>query len=197
MIRRVDDCVHPSGAHRPMWWCRCSCGNERAFLASNLLRGTSLSCGCLQKELLSKRKLTHGGYANKEKLYSVWLGMRKRCCCETESHFKYYGACGIKVCAEWVNDYSVFRTWSLENGYREGLSIDRIDVNGDYSPQNCRWATATVQQNNRRTCINLTYNGETHTLKEWSRIRNIKYPTLYQRYHLRWSVERMLRYNQN
>ena len=141
--------------------------------------------------------MTHGGYAKKEKLYSVWLGMRKRCYCKTDQHYEYYGARGVEICQEWANDYSAFRDWAMSNGYREGLSIDRIDADGDYSPQNCRWATNIVQQNNRRMCINLTYNGETHTLKEWSKIRNINYQTLYQRYRLGWDIERMLEYKQN
>ena len=129
---------------------------------------------------MSQIKTTHGGWAGKDPLYGVWRGIRKRCLCETDPHFKYYGQRGIKICSAW-NDFEEFRVWAIASGYHKGLSIDRIDVNGDYCPQNCRWATPLQQQNNRRSCLRYTHNGETHTLKEWSRILDQNYSMLYSR----------------
>lgn len=196
VIERAEDYIQPNGKHKPRWRCRCECGNEKIALASNLKRGITSSCGCFQKEGVSKRNYKHGGYANNEKLFSVWCGMLKRCYGVTDPHYKDYGERGITVCDEWKDDYSKFREWGLQNGYVENnnLSIDRIDVNGNYCPENCRWATPLTQQNNRRCCINITIGEETHTLKEWARIRNISYSTLYQRYKLKWEPERMLNF---
>lgn len=191
VIKRV---ANVPGTHS-RWLCRCDCGVEKECLGTNLKRGISQSCGCLQRELLSLRRKTHGGWANNEKLYSVWHGMRKRCSNKNGHNYKDYGARGITVCDEW-GDYSAFREWSLSHGYADGLSIDRIDVNGNYEPSNCRWTNNKVQQNNRRCCIYITYNDETHTLKEWSEIRGIKYQTLYQRYKLGWDTSRLLEYTE-
>lgn len=192
MLHRGADYISSSGkTRRPKWVCRCDCGNVVNVIASNLKRGTSTSCGCAQIEQLRARVMTHGGYANNEKLYNVWHGMRKRCYCATDNHYPDYGGRGISICDEW-NDYAVFREWAVLNGYKEGLSIDRIDVNGDYSPDNCRWADNHTQQNNKRCCIYFTNNGDTKTLKEWSRACEIPYATLYSRYKRGWGVDRML-----
>lgn len=181
-----DDYIAKSGRKYVKYRCRCDCGNEISCYRSNLLNGTSNSCGCLQKELLVARSEKHGGWTNREKLYDVWCSMRKRCHSETNEN---YGSRGILICQEWDNDYLKFKEWSLANGYKEnvGLSIDRIDVNGNYCPENCRWTNAKVQQNNRRSCINITYNGETHTLKEWSEILNVPYSLLHNRYRMGWN----------
>ncbi len=165
---------------RPKWKCMCDCGNTVSVYASNLKRGSSKSCGCLQRALLSARKTVHSGWANKDKLYNVWHGIKKRCQCETDPHYKNYGARGIGLCAEW-EEYNEFRSWAYEHGYREGLSLDRIDVDGHYEPANCRWTDNYTQQNNKRNNIRYTYNNETHTLKEWSRMLGINYQTLYSR----------------
>lgn len=166
---------------RKAWLCRCSCGTEKVVMESNLLRGTSSSCGCLQKELLSNRRLQHGGWANNEPLFGIWCGIKRRCNSAKDVHYKEYGGRGIRICKEWQEDYRAFRSWALQNGYQSGLSIDRIDVNGNYNPSNCRWATSKEQQNNRRSCRYYSYNNETHTIKEWSEILDINYQTLYSR----------------
>lgn len=165
---------------RRAWLCHCDCRVERIVIGSNLLRGSSASCGCLQKELLSTRKRTHGGWANREPLYNIWLGIKKRCNSQTDVHYPDYGGRGIKVCDEWRN-YESFRQWAYDNGYDPALTIDRIDVNGNYEPGNCRWASHKVQQNNRRSCKYYSYNSETHTIKEWAEIYGINYQTLYAR----------------
>lgn len=194
VIERTDDYVYPSGRRRPAWRCICERGGETVALASNLKRGTTTSCGCFQKENMSKLKKTHGGYANNEPLYMVWLDIRKRCLSPKSRKYADYGGRGIAICEQWADSYVAFREWSLNNGYHKGLSIDRIDVNGSYSPENCRWTNSLTQQNNRRCNINVTYQNQTHTLKEWSRIRGINYQTLYTRHKLGWDTPRLLGY---
>ena len=119
--------------------------------------------------------------------------MRERCRNVNSPYHKDYGGRGISVCDEWNNDngFESFLKWSLENGYEEHLSIDRIDVNGNYEPTNCRWITLQAQNRNRRTCVYITYKGETHILTEWAEILGIKRSTLSKRYHNGMSVEEM------
>lgn len=128
-----------------------------------------------------KGNFKHGGIGTK--LYNIWKGMRSRC--NNPNHHKYYryGGRGIKVCAEW-EDYANFRDWSIRNGFKENLSIDRIDNNGDYEPSNCRWVSQKEQANNRGYRSDTTFvtkDGETHSLMEWSSILGINYKTLIER----------------
>lgn len=134
------------------------------------------------------------GLAGKEKLYSVWSNMRNRCNNPNCKDYIYYGAKGVKVCDDW-NNYGAFREWSYANGYIEdtGLSIDRKDVNGMYSPENCRWATKIEQMNNMSSNHLITYNGETHTIAEWSAITGIPFGVLESRIvPCGWECERAL-----
>ena len=175
------------------WVCKCDCGATVSVIGTNLRRGTSKSCGCLQKELLSQRKTTHGGWAKNEALYSVWCGILSRCNPKLKNEStKNYGQRGIRVCPEWEN-YQNFREWAKRSGYTKGLSIDRIDVDGDYCPDNCRWTDSKTQQNNRRSNIRIEYCGETRTLKEWSEILNINYQTVYSRYSRGLPIELVLK----
>jgi hypothetical protein len=105
---------------------------------------------------------------------------------------KWYGARGIIICEEWRNDFKAFYDWAMSNGYREDLTLDRIDVNGNYCPDNCRWVTSKQQANNRRNTRKLTYNGETHSVSEWADILGIKYTVLNARVHYGWDDERVL-----
>lgn len=135
------------------------------------------------------RKRQRHGFTH-HRLYACYYRMRHRCENPADSSYERYGGRGIKVCDEWKNDIVSFINWGIENGYKEGLSIDRIDNDGDYSPENCRWADATQQCNNRSTNTFITYNGETHTYAEWSRIVGIKQLTIRHRIEkLKWSVE--------
>lgn len=179
------DKYEPS-SHSTRWRCRCDCGKEKHILASCLKAGTVTSCGCYSSEQKSKRSKTHG-YGGKDRLYRIWSGMKSRCYSLSDRNYRRYGARGIEVCQEWQSDFMAFRTWAVANGYRDGLSIDRIDNDGMYSPDNCRWADRKLQNNNRRTNVYITYKGETHTASQWAGITGIKESTLVMRKRNGWS----------
>lgn len=166
--------------------CRCDCGNIKTARGTNVYYNLTKSCGCLFKE---GNNLKHGGKGTR--LYGIWKSMRERCNTKTCTIYKNYGGRGISICKEW-DDFAVFRDWALNNGYSDELSIDRIDVNGNYNPENCRWATNKEQANNKRTSRLLTYNGETKTITEWAEKTGIKVGTIWARLHRGWSAERTL-----
>lgn len=170
--------------------CLCDCGNETVTYNEFLLNGRTRSCGCYRKELMSTRQTTHG--QSKSHLYGVWLSMKRRCDYANGKYYMDYGGRGITVCREWADSYEAFAQWAKESGYKQGLSIDRIDVNDGYYPQNCRWATAQIQANNRRSNHMVTYDGETHTVKEWSDRIGIPYKTLHNRLRSGWDISRAL-----
>ena len=124
------------------------------------------------------------------KIYYIWIEMRQRCNNHDNKRYKLYGKRGISVCKEWDNSFSKFYEWAKENGYGEGLSIDRIDNNGDYKPNNCRWVTQKEQNNNTRRCNFITYKGKAKSLKQWSEYLGLNYNTLRSRLRIGWSPKK-------
>lgn len=178
--------------------CKCEYGKIHYIFANNLKNAKS--CGCVRRGMKGQKNPSYKhGESHTSKLYSVLRGMKRRCYDNKSKDYSSYGGRGIKVCKEWVGEdgYINFKKWALENGYKEGLTIDRIDVNGNYEPSNCRWTTAIEQCNNRRNNVRLTYNGESKTIAEWSRELNIPSSTLYCRRSKGWNVENILFYKTN
>lgn len=176
------------------WLCLCDCGNTVTVDRCNLISGGTVSCGCYRRENYGKHNYKHG--CKNDKLYHVWSSMKKRCYNENDESYSLYGGRGITVCEEWLNDYARFKEWAEINGYDKDAdymqcTLDRIDVNGSYSPENCRWVNQQVQCNNKRNNNCIEYNGEEHTISEWARIQNINYYTLWDRLNKKgWSVEK-------
>lgn len=175
------------------WVCQCECGNIVEVFSSNLIREHTKSCGCLSREKSSERMKTNNpqykhGKVN-TRIYNIWSSMKKRCYLKTHIHYKNYGGRGIKVCEEWKNDFMSFYNWAMNNGYKEGLTIDRIDSNKDYCPKNCRWITYKEQQNNKRNNHIVTYKNKEYTISELANEKNIKYDILLYRINKGWNLE--------
>lgn len=155
VIKKAAPHITPSGRKHAMWECKCKCGTVCNCYQDHLLRGHTKSCGCGQGTPTGEKhpNFTHGQY--KSRLYRIWQGMKRRCYCETSMDWQYYGGRGIRICDEWKKDFSAFHDWAMANGYDEKApimqcTIDRINVDGDYCPENCRWADARTQRVNQR-----------------------------------------------
>ena len=173
------------------WLCRCDCGNEIIVKGYNIFNGHTKSCGCIKNVNIRKANSTHG--ESKSRLYGIWRAMINRCNNQSHQSYNRYGGRGIKVCPEWSSEFLNFKKWALDNGYSDNLTIDRIDVDGNYEPSNCRWVTWDVQFNNKRNSISITYHGITKSSKEWSNETGISRTTIYRRYHSGLSAEEILK----
>lgn len=173
------------------WLCKCDCGNFVRLRTEQILKGKAKSCGCYIKDIFRNQTIkntTHG--LKKTRLYRIWNNMKDRCCNENCKDYFKYGGRGIKVCKEWRDDFQVFYDWSINNGYTDDLSIDRINVNGNYEPSNCRWTTNKIQCRNRTNNLLLEYKGKTKSLAEWCEELNLDYHLMHDRICNNWSVER-------
>lgn len=149
-ICRIGQEKHGHG----VWICVCDCGKVTTAGLGSLSRGGTKSCGCLNNDvrLSGNNRRTHGMCGTR--VYRIWKGMKKRCYNKnTIDYKKWYGEEGVTVCDEWRESFELFYKWAMENGYRDDLSIDRIDPYGNYEPSNCRWADAKTQANNKRTKV--------------------------------------------
>ena len=182
VISKAPNHVTSSGNSFTAWNCVCDCGTKRVVLNNALKSGASTSCGCIhrekQVEVARNNFSTHK--ETKTRLYQIWAGMRKRCNNPNASNYSNYGGRGITVCEEW-DDYTSFRDWALSHGYSDSMSIDRVNVDTGYSPNNCRWVGSVAQANNRRTSKLISMNGVTHTIAEWAKELNIPYKTLWKK----------------
>lgn len=178
---------------RMKWIFQCDCGNRVIITPDCVFKKnpTTKSCGCLNDEVRASgaNRRTHGMVDTR--LYKIWTAMKRRCNnTHTTDYKQWYGKRGIKVCDDWENNFLSFYKWAMGNGYSDELSIDRIDPNKGYCPDNCRWATFEEQANNKRNNRYLTYNGVTHTMREWSNILGVKYHILNSRINsYNWTVE--------
>lgn len=166
------------------WLCKCDCGNETTVVGSKLKNGHTKSCGCLKKSEQSQ------GYSA-TRLYRIWLNMHNRCYNKKHDAFKWYGKKGVSICKEW-HDFLPFREWALANGYKETLSIDRINSSGNYEPSNCQWVTQKEQMNNVSSNKILEFQGVQYTQAQFAEKFNLKYHTVRNRVRMGWSLERIV-----
>lgn len=175
-----------SGAN---WLCKCDCGKEKIVASSYLLTGNTKSCGCYSFKW-KKNVIRHNSKEHRD-LCAVYRNIIRRCYNETYKQYKDYGGRGITMCDEWKNDFEKFFSWAMANGYKKELSIERIDNDGNYEPNNCKWATIDEQSNNKRSCVYIEYNNERHTIKEWSKITGISYQRLQHRFKVNMPLEKV------
>ena len=182
--------------NRALFLCKCDCGNIVEKTGRSLRYGYG-SCGCVRVEVMRQnRKLSahpadHG--MTNTRLFRIWSGMKDRCNNPNNKDYHNYGDRGIVLCDEWQNDFMNFYEWAQENNYQEDLTIDRIDVNGNYEPSNCRWATIKEQLNNTRYNVYLTHNGRTQSMKMWAEELGFDYTLVRDRHkrHKDWTFEQL------
>ena len=184
------------------WICRCSCGTIKSISPLRVLNGNTTSCGCAKRNRIIEynrtEKVVHGYARNgkdRKRIYRIWRGMKERCSNKNSHDYMNYGGRGISVCDEWKNSFEAFNEWASNNGYADNLSLDRIDVNGNYCPENCKWATMIEQQRNRQNTERFEYLGEKRTIAEISQMTGISYGALYHRLHYYgWSLDDAVTY---
>lgn len=183
--------------NRTYWICKCDCGTVKVYRA-DFLKGKGFhSCGCVSKEKsrercreLGHKTRTHG--MSNTRLYKIYSNMKDRCYRKSCKAYKYYGARGITIHKEWLDDFENFYKWSISHGYKGNLTIDRIDNDGNYEPSNCRWVDMKAQANNTRKNVKITYKNKTQTLKEWADKLGMTYTQLHHRYERGWELDKMM-----
>ena len=198
-IRKVEKAPGSKNRHS-RWLCLCDCGKTTIVNVDKLRNGGTKSCGCLCREKSietickfnsrhTPNRRTHG--KSNTKLYWAYRHMMERCYRKETANYKSYGGRGISICEEWRNKPDAFIEWALKNGYSEELTLDRIDVNGNYCPENCRWADWETQANNKTTSVFIDFNGERLTIAQFARKNNIPTATMWYRYKSGWTVNEM------
>ena len=175
----IDD----RGTRKTYWMCQCDCGNVKSVRSDSLQNGAIKSCGCLKKKQDAMNLTSnHSHKMSGTRLFGEWQGMKGRCFNKNNARFARYGGRGITVCDEWRDDFSAFARWAVENGYDDKLTLDRIDNDKSYSPENCRWADARTQSRNRSTNVSVTIGNSTRTLTEWCEIFHLDPHTVFAGY---------------
>lgn len=178
----------PNKGKRVFWLCRCVCGNVKIVQGTSLKNGVSKSCGCKKSENHFK---SHG--LHDTALYRKWASVKNRCFNRNDKMYKHYGERDITMCDEWKNDFKAFYNWSMKNGYKENLELDRIDNDGNYCPENCRYVTHQENLRNMKRTLKVTFKGETKPLIDWCDELNLNYHTVYNRiYNLGWNIDKAL-----
>ena len=172
-LTAISEDERSSGKTR--WKCLCECGNAVSVRTSDLTSGKTVSCGCYNDELRKQPK-THG--MTYSRMYRTWNNMIQRCNNNRREDYVRYGGRGIRVCDEW-SDFKDFQRWAELSGYSDELTLERKDNDGNYSPENCTWVSHAQQSRNTRRNVNITFNGETRCMKDWSKIIGINYQTLH------------------
>lgn len=157
------------------WLCLCDCGTEKYVRGTDLRFGYTKSCGCLKNENIGNRRRTHG--MSNTLLYEIWKSMKARCYRKTSKDYPNYGGAGIRVCDEWKEDFIAFHTWAVQNGYKDHLTIERIDPYRNYEPSNCTWIPNDQQALNRRNSRRFEYERKNYSMRELSEKFNINYNT--------------------
>jgi hypothetical protein len=168
------------------WLCQCDCGNQKSINRTGLVKGTTRSCGCLQKEMVRDLKLSHN--LSSHRLHRIWFAMVQRCANKDNKNFPNYGGRGITVCEEWL-DFLSFYKWANDNGYSDSLTIERTNNDGGYSPSNCVWATKKQQARNKRNVPTVEYRGELKTIVQLCEEHNIHRETFRSRIDSGWTLE--------
>lgn len=188
--------ISNAGIKTSLWKCKCDCGNEIYVKRNYLTNGDVKSCGCLKTELLIKRSSKHGKC--RTKLYYVFCAMKQRCYNPKSKSYSSYGGRGITICDEWLSDFNTFYAWAVESGYKNTLTIERLNVNGNYEPNNCTWIPMSDQSKNRRVNRVYSYNGKEKNISEWAKELGINRYTLSGRIDkLGYSFEEAIRKDKN
>ena len=196
VVEACESEVSKSGRKYAVWLCKCDCGSYKKVRANNLRQKTVQYCGCLFKEIhaqcihkaiAASRK--HGEFGTR--LYRIWAAMKRRCYNKHAIYYEIYGGRGIAVCDNWL-DYTAFRDWASSSGYAKGLTLDRIDCDGNYEPDNCRWITIEEQQRNRRNNRYYEYKGKSYTVLEIAEMTGLKPRTVQGRIERGWPIEKVI-----
>lgn len=193
IVSEAERHINPNGKTNRKFHCVCDCGSEKTIFLFSLTQGHTKSCGCLQKEILKDSLITHGMARTAE--YKTWIHIKSRCLNPHNTRFHDYGGRGIKICDRWLSFDSFYEDMGNIPSHKH--SIERVDNDGDYKPENCRWATNEEQANNRRTSRLIEFNGRTLSISQWAIHIGVHRATIQSRIDRGWSIENILSKTQN